>query len=122
MVSKGKLFSKLDDLEILLKDSVVSHLRLAVNNRNEGVFCVTGFSKNHDARYKTDKVTEELVLLGRQVLALKEKLGEASQGSIAERICWYCREWSQANARYSRHSHHSGTYLAQQFLDEIARA
>jgi len=119
VVSKGKLFSKLDDLEILLKDSVVSHLHLAVNNRNEGVFCVTGFSKNHDARYKANKITEELVLLGRQVLALKEKLGEASQGSIAERICWYCREWSQAKPCYP---HPSGIYLAQQFLEEIERA
>jgi hypothetical protein len=122
VVSKGKLFSKLDDLEILLKDSVVSHLRLAVNNGNENVFCVTELAKNCDTKHKTDKTTEELVLLGRQVLSLKEKLGETSQGSIAERICWYCREWSHASARYSRHSHHSGTYLAQQFLDEIARA
>jgi hypothetical protein len=119
VVSKAKLFIKLDDLEILLKDSVVSHLRLAVNNGNEGVFCVTELAKNCDAKHKTDKTTEELVLLGRQVLALKEKLGETSQGSIAERICWYCREWSQTKPRYP---HPSGTYLAQQFLDEIARA
>jgi hypothetical protein len=52
-------------------------------------------------------------VLGRQVLALKEKLGECSKGSNAERICWYCREWSKPKIPVA------GTQLAQRFLDEI---
>jgi hypothetical protein len=119
VVSKAKLFSKLDDLEELLKNSVVDHLRLAIASHDDWVFCVAELCNTREEKRKVDKVTEELVLLGRQVLSLKEKLGESSQGSIAERICWYCREW---NASDPHRQLLSSTYLAQQFLDEIEGA
>ncbi len=60
-------------------------------------------------------MTEELVELGAQILALKKKLGEPCDGSIAERICWYCREWGST----ARSDKAAGQMLATRFLDEI---
>lgn len=113
MVSKVKLFTQLDDLEQLLETKTLAHLHLAVITNNEFVFCATDFIKSRESKNKVDKETESLIVLGRQVLALKEKLGECSEGSVAERICWYCRKWSDPKTRLS------GVQLAQQFIDEI---
>ena len=116
MVSKAKLFIQLDDLEQHLKANTLAHLHLAVITSNELVFCAADFITSRELRNKVDKETESLIVLGRQVLALQEKLGECSKGSVAERICWYCREWSRPNTRLS------GVQLAQQFIDEIESA
>jgi acyl carrier protein phosphodiesterase len=113
VVSKAKLFTQLDDLESILETNTLAHLHLAIITNNELVFCAADFITSRELRNKVDKETESLIILGRQVLALQEKLGECSKGSIAERICWYCREWSHPNTRLS------GIQLAQHFIDEI---
>lgn len=116
VVSKAKLFTQLDDLQALLKETALAHFRSAINNNNEFVFCVSDFATGRDLKQNVDKQTEELVALGRQVLVLKEKLGECSKGSVAERICCYCRKWSDPKTRLS------GVQLAQQFIEEIYSA
>jgi hypothetical protein len=113
VVSKAKLFTQLDDLEQLLETKTLAQLHLAVITSNELVFCATDFITSRELKNKVDKETESLIMLGRQVLALKAKLGECSKGSVAERICWYCRKWSDSKTRLS------GVQLAQQFIDEI---
>jgi hypothetical protein len=113
VVSKAKLFTQLDDLENLLKKKTLAHLHLAIITNNELVFCATDFITNRELKNKVDKETEVLITLGRQILGLKEKLDECSVGSVAERICWYCREWGHPNTRLS------GVQLAQRFVDEI---
>lgn len=118
MVSKVKLYSKLDVLEAQLKESLYSHLKKAAEGKNDLVFCVKMFNPFRELRYKTDKFTEELIEIGSQILSLREKLGEPSNGTIAERICWYCREWGNTK----NHHRTSGTELAKQFLLEIERA
>ncbi len=92
MVSKTKLYSKLDDLEIELKERLVPHLQQAAAGNNELAFCVTGYHSFKPLKLQSDKTMEALVDIGAQILSLKEKLGEPSDGSIAERICWYCHE------------------------------
>jgi len=115
MVSKAKLYSRLDDLEVQLRETLVPHLRNAALGNNDLIFCVKPFNPFRELKYKTDELTEELVEMGSQILALREKLGEPSEGTIAERICWYCREWGNME----NHHRPSGTGLAKQFLAEI---
>lgn len=115
MVSKAKLYSKLDALESQLKEEFLPHLRNAADRNNELVFCVSQFNPFRELKKQTDKKTEEFVEIGSQILSLREKLGESTAGTIAERICWYCREWG---GTYKQHKE-SGLGLAKQFLDEI---
>jgi len=115
MVSKSKLFSKLDSLENELRERLVPHLEKAAEGKNDLVFCVKGSHSIHSLRSYSDETTEELVGIGAQILSLKEKLNEPSEGSIAERICWYCHEW----ANTENHHRKSAQGLAQQFLSEI---
>ena len=115
MVSKQKLFAKLDLLEIELEDRLAPHLEKAALGKNDLVFCVARFNPFKELKSRTDKVTEELVDLGAQILALKNKLGESTEGSVAERICWYCREWGNVDNTHRN----SAQGLAKQFLDEI---
>lgn len=123
MVSKAKLFTQCDDLEALLEERITAHLREAIEQKNEFIFCASDFISQRHLKEKTNKTTEELIILGRQILALKEKLGESSEGSIAERICEYCYVWSHPKKSVSRASSSTslGVVLAQQFLDEIER-
>ena len=116
MVSKSKLYSKLDDLEIELKERLVPHLEQAAVGHNELAFCVTGYHSFKQLKLQTDKTMAELVDIGAQILSLQEKLGEPSDGSIAERICWYCYEWSNTGKQYRT----SAQGLAKQFLTEIS--
>lgn len=118
MVSKAKLYSQLDRMEDELKDGLIPHLEHAAAGKNELVFCVSDFGPFDELRYKTDSRTEELVQLGRKILALREKLGEISDGTIAEKICWYCRKWSDSQDGHRQ----TAQYLAKQFLEEIPGA
>ena len=116
MVSKSKLYKKLGQLEAELEEQLVPRLENAAKRYNDLVFCVSAFNPFPELKSRTDKVTEELVEIGSQVIALKKKLGEATEGSIAERICWYCREW-----RNIKNSHRKTSQgLALQFLEEIS--
>lgn len=115
MVTKAKLYSRLDALEIELRASLLPHLRNAADGNNDLIFCVKAFNPFRELRHRTDKLTEELIEIGSQVLQLREKLGEVTDGIIAERICWYCREWGNTQNRHRP----SGTTLAKQFLAEI---
>ena len=74
-----------------------------------------GINPYSELNAKTDKTTEYLVNMGAQILTLKNKLGVPFKGSIAERICWYCREWGELG------NYHRGNAqgLAKQFLQEI---
>ncbi len=117
MVSKAKLYSRLDHLEDQLRDSLVPQLRQAAAGNNEFIFCVKAFNEYRDLKDKTDKLTEELIEIGSQVLLLRDKLGESSHNTIAERICWYCREWS--NQKHYQKS--LAAALAKQFLAEIEK-
>lgn len=116
MVSKTKLYMKLDILEKELQDRLIPHLENAASGKNDLVFCVSAFNSARNLKLKTDRETEALVDLGAEILSLKKKLGEVSKVSIAERICWYCREWSSTK---NQHSSSSGQGLAKQFLAEI---
>lgn len=115
MVSKTKLYQKLDTLEIELREQIIPHLENAAKGQNELVFCVSQFNPFKELKHRTDKKTEELVELGAQILALKTKLQEPSEGSIAEKICWYCRKWASAKSP----SQSDAVSLAKAFLDEI---
>ncbi len=115
MVSKQKLFKQLDSLEAELEERLVAHLERAAVGQNDLVFCVVGFNPFKELKLSTDKVTEALVELGAQILALKKKLGEPAAGSIAERICWYCREWGNTENQHRGNAQS----LAIQFLQEI---
>jgi hypothetical protein len=118
MVSKAKLYSQLDRMEEELREGLIPHLEHAATGRNELVFCVPDFNPFQELRSRTDSRTDELVQLGRQILALREKLGEPSDGTIAERICWYCRKWGD-----TRDSHRKAAQgLAKEFLQEILDA
>lgn len=115
VVSKAKLYSRLDSLEAELEDGFVPHLRNAANGENDLVFCVSAFNSFRELKNHTDKKTEEFIEIGSQIISLRDKLGEPYAGTIAERICWYCREW----ANKDNHQRKSGTALAKQFLAEI---
>ena len=118
MVSKSKLYSKLDALEEELKTSLIPHLQNAAAGKNDLIFCVAAFNPYRELKHRTDKFTEELIDIGSHILSLRSKLGEPSEGTIAERICWYCREWSN----HENNHRPSGTGLAKQFLEEIRRS
>lgn len=115
MVSKAKLYSRLDALEDELREGLLPHLKNAAKGNNDLVFCVKAFNPFRELKNRTDKVTEELIEIGAQILSLRAKLGEPSKGTIAERICWYCREWGNT----SNHNRSSAKGLAKQFLAEI---
>ena len=115
MVSKTKLYSKLDLLEAQLREGLVPHLRNAAEGKNDLFFCVKPFNPFRELKHKTDKLTEELIEIGAQVLSLREKLGEPTDGIIAARICWYCREWASLANPHGP----SSRDLAKQFLTEI---
>jgi len=115
MVSKVKLYSRLDALEAELKEKLIPLLETAVVGKNDLVFCVEEFNPFLKLRFHTCKETEALIGLGRQVLALQNKLGEPSDDSIAARLCWYCRKWGDISNDHRK----SAQGLARQFLDEI---
>lgn len=118
MVSKAKLYAKLDTLEAELKDTLVPHLRIAADGNNDFVFCVKAFNQLRELKDSADEVTEELIEIGSQILSLREKLGEPTDGTIAARICWYCREWSKTQTLQKV----SAEGLAGEFLAEIENA
>lgn len=118
MVSKAKLYNRLDALENELRESLLPHLKNAAEGNNDLIFCVKAFNPFRELKNRTDKLTEELIEIGVQILSLREKLGEPSEGTIAERICWYCREWGNTN----NHHRPSGRGLAKQFLAELENA
>ncbi len=115
MVSKSRLYAQLDALESELKESLIPHLETAANSDNDLVFCVQQFNPFNELKSKTDKYTEKLINISAQILALKNKLDEPFEGSIAERICWYCREWSNLENTHRKNAQG----LAKQFLKEI---
>jgi hypothetical protein len=118
MVSKAKLYLQLDHLEDELRERIIPHLENAAIGENDLVFCATDFNSFSELKFKTDTETDSLIQLGRQILALRGKLGEPSTRSIAERICWYCRKWGDTDD-----DHRKATQgLAREFLDEIANA
>ncbi|MFT5895492.1 MAG: hypothetical protein ACI8VW_002367 [bacterium] len=118
MVSKVKLYSQLDSMEDELRERVVPHLENAVKGNNNLIFCTTDFKPFPKLNYRADSETDALIQLGRQILALKEKLGESSEGTIAERICWYCRKWGDTGD-----SHQEVVQgLAKDFLQELRNA
>jgi len=115
MVSNVKLYSKLDILETELRVQLMPHLKNAAAGRNGYIFCVKQFNKKPSLKVQTDKLTEELVETGAQILSLRAKLGEPTEGTIAERICWYCREW----CKIENHNNTLGANLAKRFLVEL---
>jgi len=115
MVSKAKLYSQLDVLEDELRDRIIPHLENAINGNNNLIFCSTDFNPFPQLKLSTDKETNELIQLGRQVLALREKLNESTEGTIAERICWYCRKWGDSGDNHRKEVQG----LAKAFLQEI---
>ena len=115
MVSNSKLYAKLDGLEAELAQRLVPHLNDAAAGLNEWVFCVTGYHDHARAACRPDPTTSALVTISAEILSLKQKLGESSAGSIAERICWYCREWGKVKQPSRAHVQ----ALAEAFLSEI---
>lgn len=115
MVSKAKLYSQLDTLEDELQERIIPHLQQAEDGKNDLVFCVSDFNPFPKLRLNTDAETESLIQLGRQILSLREKLDESSENTIAERICWYCRAWSDARDAHGK----AAQDLAREFLKEI---
>jgi hypothetical protein len=115
MISKTKLYTQLDALELELEESLIPHLEQAAEGGNDLVFCVQSFNPFPELTSRTDEKTETLVSIGSHILALKNKLGEPSDGPIAERICWYCREWGNVENDQRK----SAQGLARQFLQEI---
>ena len=117
MVSKSKLYTQLDLLESELREKLVPRLESAARGKNDLIFCVDSFNPFTELKSKTDSETEALIHIGAQILGLREKLGEPSEGTIAERICWYCREWGNLENGHRK----SAPGLAKQFLEEIDR-
>ena len=115
MVSKAKLYSQLDRMEDELRERIVPHLNKAVIGENDLVFCATDFNSLPELKSRVDTETDSLIQLGRQILVLRGKLSEPSERSIAERICWYCRKWSDTNDNHRK----AAQDLAREFLNEI---
>ncbi len=115
MVSRAKLYARLDALESELKERLLPHLEQAADGKNDLIFCANGYNPFPELKSRTDKLTEELIAIGTQILSLRTKLGESSESSIAERICWYCNEWGDV----SNHHRGSAQALAKKFLNEI---
>ena len=118
MVSKAKLYTQLDSLETELEEKLIPLLEQAEEVKNDLVFCVERFNPFPELSSRTNEKTEALVNIGTQILALKNKLGEPSEGSIAERICWYCRKWGDLEGS----NRNSTQGLAKQFLEEIKQS
>ncbi len=115
MVTRSKLYTQLELLESELREQLVPQLKLAVNGDNDSVFCVEKFNKHKEWKGRFNEKTEYLVGLGAQILALKKKLGESSENSIAEQICMYCRRWND-----NVHTDHKyAQIIAKEFLDAI---
>ena len=112
------MYRQLDALEQELREALVPHLETAAQGHNDLIFCVPEFNPFPSLAALTDQKTESLIQLSRKVLRLREKLGESTENTIAARICWYCVEWGDV------HNHHrkAAVGLAQQFLEEIAKA
>jgi len=115
LVSNSKLYVKLDALESELLSRLIPHLKTAAQGGNEYALCATGYHHFAKPVINADPTMNELVSLGAEILRLKQKLDEPSVGSIAERLCWYCREWGK-NQRPGTPSTQS---LAKAFLSEI---
>lgn len=115
MVARTKLYSQLDSLERELEERLIPHLERAAEGRNDLVFCAEGYSSISELKHRTDEVTESLIALGSRILSLRSKLGESSEGSIAERICWYCRTWGDLEDGNRK----DAQGMARQFLVEI---
>jgi len=115
VVSKAKLYLQLDSLESELKKGLLAHLQTAAKGENDLVFCVSGFNPFRELKNRTDKKTEQFIGMSSRILSLRDKLGEPSIGTIAERICWYCSEWGNTKD-YQRTS---SVGLAKQFIAEI---
>ena len=118
MVSRARLYAQLDRMEDEMLDYLVPHLEEAANGGNDLVFCVADFNPFLKLKSRTDAKTEKLVQLGRQILALREKLGEPSDGTMDERICWYCRKWGDTQDSHGK----VAQGLAKKFLQEVADA
>jgi hypothetical protein len=118
MVSKAKLYSQLDRMEEELRERIVPHLENAAIGENDLVFCATDFNPFSQLKFRTDAETDSLIQLGGQILALRNKLGEPSEGSIAERICWYCEKWGDTGDSHRK----AAAGLAREFLQEIVNA
>jgi hypothetical protein len=118
MVSKAKLYVQLDRLEDELRHRTVPHLEKAAIGQNNLIFCVTDFNPFPQLKNRTDVETELLIQIGRQILGLNEKLGESSEGSIADRLCWYCRTWGNTGDSHGK----TAQGLAREFLQEITNA
>ena len=115
MVSRSKLYGQLEQLEDELRDKLINQLNNAAKGTNHQVFCVQQFNTHKHWKNKTDYETELLVDLGAKILTLRKKLGEPSDNTIAEKICWYCQQWNeniQSEPKIAQ-------ILAQQFLDAI---
>jgi len=104
VVSKAKLYDRLDDLEAQLRGALVPHLRTAAQGNNDLIFCVKQFNSFRELKYKKDELTEELIDIGALIISLREKLGEPTEGTIAERICFYCREWGNSGSQHRPNS------------------
>jgi hypothetical protein len=115
MVSRAKLYAQLEALELDLEGELMPHLKKAADGDNDLVFSAHGYSSFTKTNGRSDKITESLIAIGAQIISLKLKLGESSENSIAERICWYCNEWGGFDSRHQK----SAKALAQQFLQEI---
>ena len=118
MVSKAKLYVQLDRLEEQLRQRMVPHLEKAAIGQNNLIFCVTDFNPFPQLKLRTDAETELLIQIGRKILALNEKLGESSEGSIADRLCWYCRVWGNTGDSHGK----TAQGLAREFLQVIIDA
>lgn len=115
MVSRAKLYRQLDALELELAEQLSAHLGVAAAGDNDFIFCVAEFSSTAGVNDQPDRTTEQLIVLSRRILALHEKLGESSQGTPAERLCWYCQQWSRETDPREK----LARSLARQFLAEI---
>jgi hypothetical protein len=115
MVSKTKLYTQLDSLEAELEEKLIPLLEQAIKGKNDLVFCVESFNPFFKSNTQTNKKTQALINIGTQILVLKGKLGESSKGSIAERLCWYCRKWDDLEDG----NKNNAQSLAKQFLKEI---
>ncbi len=58
MVSKAKLYSKLNSLEVKLEAGLIPHLQIAASGKNDLVFCVSAFNPFRELKNRTDKLTE----------------------------------------------------------------
>ena len=115
MVARTKLYAQMERLEDELKIKLIIQLKRAVNGDNDQIFCAQRFSSHKQGKGRTDSQTDYLVDLGAQILVLKKKLDEPTENTIAEKICWYCRQWNEAGQSDASIVQN----MAQQFLQAI---